>query len=274
MANLDQNGIPISPFLKWAGGKRWFAQEHRDLFGIERNRYIEPFLGSGAVFFKVDPSQAILSDINKDLILTYIALRSHPREIERALKKHHRNHSKDYYYTIRSSSPKTDIQRASRFIYLNRTCWNGLYRVNLNGEFNVPIGTKTTVVLPTDDFLGVSQMLQKADIRCCDFEATIDDAEENDLLFIDPPYTILHNTNGFVKYNEAIFSWNDQLRLRDSIRRAIARGAKVILTNANHHSIKNLYEGIGQHRVVSRPSLISGTCRGRGIYEELVIQSL
>ncbi|MCP4319948.1 MAG: hypothetical protein GY789_29200 [Hyphomicrobiales bacterium] len=115
------------------------------------------------------------------------------------------------------------------------TCWNGLYRVNRKNEFNVPIGTKTNVVLANDDFHGTSRALLGADILCQDFEATLDGTGPNDFVFVDPPYTVKHNFNGFLKYNDKIFSWSDQLRLRDVVLRAVRRGAFVLVTNATTH---------------------------------------
>lgn len=212
--------MKVLPFLKWAGGKRWFVESHSELIEIGPRRYIEPFLGSGAVFFSLDVRESLLSDSNKDLIEVYGAIRDDYKRVYKHLKLHHKNHSKDYYYKIRAFSPRTKYTRAARFIYLNRTCWNGLYRVNTLGKFNVPIGTKQNVILDTDDFEKVSNKLQNSQLVCADFEAVIDQAGPNDFLFVDPPYTVQHNYNGFVKYNEKIFSWEDQLRLKESLQNA------------------------------------------------------
>ena len=203
----------VQPFLKWAGGKRWFVKNHDDLLPEKFNCYYEPFLGSGAVFFHLEPKEAVLSDANPHLIETYQAIKDDWRQVLHYLKKHQRHHDKDYYYEMRGRNCKTKHTRAAKFIYLNRTCWNGLYRENLKGVFNVPIGTKTAVVLDTDDFEEVSRILQNVDLKYCDFEKTIARAESGDFIFVDPPYTVAHNNNGFVKYNQNIFSWEDQVRL-------------------------------------------------------------
>lgn len=158
-------------------------------------------------------------------------------------------------------------------VYLNRTCWNGLYRVNKKGEFNVPIGTKTNVLLEEDNFELLSNILQFVNLDSCDFEITIDKAKKNDFIFVDPPYTVKHNLNGFVKYNENIFSWQDQIRLKNSISRAIDRGAHVLVTNANHKSIEELYKGCGKMILLNRASVIAGKAEARGIYSELAIKS-
>lgn len=167
---------------------------------------------------------------------------------------------------------RTPESRAAQFIYLNRTCWNGLYRVNLEGKFNVPIGTKQNVILETDDFEATSRLLVGAELVCGDFEKVISRAGENDFVFVDPPYTVKHNYNGFIKYNESIFSWDDQVRLRDSVKTASNRGAKVLVTNACHESIRDIYEDIGELIVLDRASVIAGKSTARGRYEEMVIK--
>jgi DNA adenine methylase len=147
-----------------------------------------------------------------------------------------------------------------------------LYRVNLRGQFNVPIGTKDNAVLDSDNFAAVARMLKNAELRAGDFEATIDLARSKDLVFVDPPYTVKHNLNGFVKYNEKLFSWEDQERLRDCVIRASNRGAVIVVTNANHHSVKDLYKGVGVQRTLTRSSVLAASSDHRGQYQELIIQ--
>lgn len=260
----------VKPFIKWAGGKRWLVDNIHFKVPDFPGRYIEPFLGGGAVFFHLAPRQAILSDINSRLIDTYRAVRLDWRRVERELKRMHALHSKDFYYAERGRARRTLHTRAAQFLYLNRTCWNGLYRENLNGKFNVPIGTKTQVILPDDDFESASVILQNADIRACDFEETLHEATEGDLVFLDPPYTTAHNANGFVKYNQKIFSWGDQIRLRNAAEAAALRGAKVVLTNADHETIYDLYSSLGEPEIVSRASVISGNASARGRTTEVL----
>lgn len=269
--NKDNENFDLKPFLMWAGGKRWFIKQHSTIFPDNFNQYIEPFLGSGAVFFKIKPAQAILSDINKELIDTYSAIKKNWEEVFSRLKKHHSLFNKDYYYKIRLSEPQDLYDKAARLIFLNRTCWNGLYRVNNKGQFNVPIGTKVDVVREDDNFAAISKILQNANLQQSDFEDIIDKAKENDLLFVDPPYTVRHNDNGFIKYNEQIFSWEDQIRLSEAIVRAKKRGAKVILTNANHKSIKKLYKNDFELLTVARKSILSGKSEYRGTVSELIV---
>lgn len=261
----------IVPPLKWAGGKRWFAIKHRDLLPATYNKYIEPFVGSAALFFTLKPQNAVLADVNPELINLYSIIRSSPTILKNKLAHHHRLHSKEYFYKMRDSSPRSEVGRAARFLYLNRTCWNGLYRVNMKGKFNVPIGTKTSVLLNTDDFEGVAGVLSTATLLCSDFESVIDLAGFNDFVFVDPPYTVAHNLNGFVKYNEVLFSWADQERLREAVIRAKNRGAKILITNAAHASVRELYAEFEQIPV-SRAGVIAGKSTARGKFDELVIR--
>jgi DNA adenine methylase len=263
----------LKPFLKWAGGKRWFVYNHADLLPIKYNRYIEPFLGSGAVFFHLCPEKAILSDSNKELIDTYMALKENVTLVQRYLEEHHKKHSPEYYYKIRNSRPKSLAERAARFIYLNRTCWNGLYRVNLHNIFNVPIGTKSSVLFQDDCFDKISDALRGVELYPHDFETIIDKAGEDDFLFVDPPYTVRHNNNAFIKYNEKLFTWSDQERLFCALKRAKNRGVHVVGTNACNKSVIELYEETFSLLSVSRHSSISSKMETRKKYEELVIMT-
>lgn len=268
---LDQKPI-IVPFLKWAGGKRWLVSDYPNLFPEEYKAYVEPFLGSGAVYFYLLPDRAILGDANADLIEAYQQIKENWKAVTKVLQSYHRLHDKDFYYGIRSTDFKDPVKKAAKFIYLNRTCWNGLYRVNLNGNFNVPIGTKKNVILNTDDFEAVSQQLGNTELNASDFENIIEQAQAGDFLFVDPPYTVKHNLNGFVKYNDQLFSWDDQVRLRDCIDNAVVKGVKVLLTNADHESIHELYNGIGEMISLDRLSVISGNANARGRYSELIVK--
>lgn len=263
----------VLPFLKWAGGKRWLADSYTHLFPKTFGCYFEAFLGSGAVFFSLRPNNAVLADVNKELIECYSTIRDQWQEVVAHLKIHHRQHSKQYYYEIRNRMPRLPATRAARFIYLNRTCWNGLYRVNLGGDFNVPIGTKKNVLLDTDNFEELSNVLRETELVVSDFEAVIERAKAGDLIFADPPYTVRHNLNGFVKYNEKIFHWDDQVRLRDCLQRASDRGCLIFLTNANHPSILNLYRNNFDIIPLERCSVIAAKAIDRGRYEELVIRN-
>lgn len=262
----------VTPFLKWAGGKRWFVQRHADLLPKTFNRYIEPFLGGGSVFFYLQPKQSLLGDTNPDLIAAYSGIKQNWKGVVKSLQYHSRQHSDEHYYSIRDRCPKESIPRASRMIYLNRTCFNGIYRVNLRGEFNVPRGTKDSVLLDSDRFDQMAKLLEGADIRVADFEVLINDAQAGDFVFADPPYTVRHNFNGFVKYNEKLFSWQDQERLAKALIRAKKRGVHILSTNANHSSIRELYDGYGFKLITtSRFSSIAASSEHRKQFDELII---
>lgn len=264
----------LSPFLKWVGGKRWFVHHHKALFPKQFNRYFEPFLGGGAVYFHLQPRRAVLSDLNPEVIAAYQAIKEQWVGLKKSLAHHQRAHNDDeaYYYDVRERAPTKLVPIASRMIYLNRTCFNGIYRVNKQGGFNVPRGTKDSVLMDTDDFKAMAALLAGAELRVGDFEAVIDEADEGDLVFADPPYTVRHNFNGFIKYNEVLFSWADQERLAAALKRAGKRGAKIIATNANHHSVKSLYASWDfLTHSVSRFSQVSADGGSRRQFEELVI---
>jgi DNA adenine methylase len=266
-----QKKVEVVPFLRWAGGKRWLVKRYSHLLPTKFDRYVEPFLGSGAVFFYLQPYSAILSDLNPELIETYLAIKQDWKQVYKSLIIHENKHCKEYYYKVRSTYYNLLTARAARFIYLNRTCWNGLYRVNLKGIFNVPLGTKQNVLLSTDDFETVASILQGVDIVESDFKKIIDNTNSGDFLFVDPPYTIQHENNGFVKYNERLFKWEDQIRLHDCLLKATQRGVKVILTNASHSSILKLYENDFSITPVLRYSIIAGLSSSRKVSEELII---
>lgn len=263
--------LRTKPFLKWAGGKRWLINHPSFVLPPFDGTYIEPFLGSAAVFLSLRPKRALLSDSNDRLIETYQAIRDDWRTVVRLLGKHHARHSKSYYYEQRSRRPTSINSRAALFIYLNRACWNGLYRVNKLGEFNVPIGTKDWILSRDDDFAGVADALRPAGLVTCDFSYSIETAGRGDLVFVDPPYTVAHNFNGFVKYNERIFSWDDQIRLSEACYKARERGATVVITNADHPSIELLYAKRSDVKRLTRRSVISGKPTGRTLTTELLI---
>jgi DNA adenine methylase len=261
----------VAPLVKWAGGKRWAVPRLLDTFPKAFNRYYEPFFGSGAAFFAIKPSRAVISDANEELMTTYRAIKDSWQHVWQHLEDHARRHSSQYYYDVRAKRPKGKVQIAARFLYLNRTCWNGLYRVNRRGIFNVPKGSKETVLLSTDAPSEVANALKRATILTGDFEKIIDTARAHDLVYADPPYSVNHNKNGFLKYNESIFTWADQERLAACIGRARERGVFVVVSNANHKSIRALYGSGFALRTVYRSSVISSASESRGRASELVI---
>jgi DNA adenine methylase len=261
----------MKPFLKWAGGKRWLVRRYPQLFDIDFDRYVEPFVGSGAVFFHLQPERSVISDVNPALINVYSSLRSDHRLVWTYLLEHARNHSDEYYYEVRSKSLRSEASRAAQFLYLNRTCWNGLYRENLRGEFNVPRGTKDTVIFDDDDFAAVSEALATTKITAGDFEVILSGVGKGDFVFVDPPYTVKHNANGFVKYNESIFSWNDQVRLAKAVEAKARSGASILVTNAYHPTVVDLYKDFASVLPIERSSILSGDKAYRGKTQEALI---
>ncbi len=244
--NMDYSfNSGVSPFIKWLGGKRWLTPVlERELDGIKVRRYIEPFLGGAATYFHFRFRPAMLSDINKDLINTYVQVRDNVTEVLRRLKPIIID--SNHYYEMRDSNPGDGIDRAVRFLYLNRTAFGGIYRVNADGRFNVPFGNyaRGTEILWRESLLvKASEALQGTNILSADFEEPLKKAGRGDLIYCDPTYTTMHNNNGFRKYNEKSFSWSDQIRLSEACHKASSRGAMVIVSNACHEEIAELYCG-------------------------------
>lgn len=244
------------------------------MFPERFGNYVEPFVGSGAVFFALLPESAVLADTNRELIETYEAIVSEPGKVIAALKIHSRKHDSEYYYKVRESKPYSAHGKAARMIYLNRTCFNGLYRVNSRGKFNVPRGTRNSVIFEEDNFHGIASILERVQFKCEDFEETLEHCIKGDLAFVDPPYTVKHNTNAFIKYNERMFSWDDQIRLAGCLTRLAQRGVQVVMTNADHCAIRELYpRKIWKLRSLSRTSLLASDSDRRGGTTELLVTS-
>jgi DNA adenine methylase len=198
-------------------------------------------------------------------------LQQHWELIDEQLRALQKQHSIDLYYRIRAVRPIDPLERALRFIYLNRTCFNGIYRVNKGGDFNVPIGSKDTVEYPKGYLKTIADCLATASLQVAGFDDTINTAGKGDFVFIDPPYTVRHNNNNFVKYNSKLFSWSDQLKLASAIKRAARRGAEIMLSNANHYSVRELYRGFGNHCRIKRSSILAAEPLHRGKTTELLI---
>jgi DNA adenine methylase len=261
----------MRPFLRWAGGKRWLAKQ--DVLALsDTTKLIEPFVGGGALFFSRKWETAILSDVNPFLINAYNWMKEDYETLFYFLIEHFDSHSSEHYYDVRARMSGASVQDAADFIYLNRACFNGLFRVNLGGRFNVPIGTKVYELRDMSDFERWSTRLDSAEIRLADFEETIDACGQGDFIFADPPYTVNHNSNGFIEYNEKIFSWDDQVRLHNCLVRAAERGARFALTNADHVTVRELYDGCPL-QTIERGSEMAGRTSARGKTTEVVITS-
>ncbi len=264
----------IKPCLRWAGGKSWLVKYLGDL--LPRNGYLnyhEPFLGGASVFLHLKPrATAFLSDLNTELINTYIAIRNQPLEVIDVLSSY--RNTEEFYYDIRSYNPNTDAEKAARFIYLNHTSFNGIYRVNLRGEYNVPYGYRKKDFLDKDSLLSVSGALQGAVLRPGDFDIVRDNIHEYDLVFLDPPYTVSHNDNGFIKYNQTIFSLEDQVRLSALVRFINEAGAYYILTNAAHEAIVEIFDNGDRRIELRRASTIGGVNAQRGQTSEYLFTNI
>lgn len=262
------NKNTVKPFLKWAGGKRWLIPKIKHLLPASFQKYYEPFVGAGALFFYLEPDDAVLSDINKELINAYIQIRDSLPNIITRLKK--LKYSKTIYMKMRTLIPKNHVERAVRFIYLNRTCWNGLYRENRNGEFNVPFGRYSNpTICDEQNLVAASRLLQKKKIICSDFQNVIKKANRGDFVYLDPPYTTKGDSN-FLEYNAKLFSWEDQKRLARGAHILNKRKCLVMVTNVNKPVIRKLYKGFSI-MTVCRTSLIAGQNENRGKVRELLI---
>lgn len=238
----------------------------------EFNRYYEPFLGGGALFFACRPARATLSDTNADLINCYECVRAAPEDVIRCLKSLPNN--KRTYLEVRDWQPRSPVKRAARFIYLATLSFNGIYRVSLKGKFNVPYGKKTHLdVAQAHRIRNAARALKGVSLECADFEDSLAGARRGDLVYLDPPYTVAHGANGFLKYNARIFSWADQTRLAKTAHDLARRGCHVLITNACHPSLRELYSGMTQIEV-SRHSRIAPSVQHRRRVSELIISNL
>ena len=277
---LNQStGIRPRPFLKWAGGKRQLLPELfarlPDCFAA----YHEPHVGSGVLFFELASRgalpQAYLSDVNPSLIDTYVAVRDQVEDVIAVLKKHQRKHDQDYYYLVRAIDPSrlSLAGRAARIIYLNKTCYNGLYRENKSGQFNVPFGRyKNPTICDAVNLRAVSRALQGADIARRNYDSVRDWAKPGDFVYFDPPYHPLSATSSFTAYDRKGFSEDDQRGLRDVFGELAQRGVHVMLSNSDTPLIRELYAGFNIGRVYASRSINSKGNR-RGKIAELIIRS-
>jgi DNA adenine methylase len=214
------------------------------------------------MFFYLCPAKAEISDVSDRLIELYRAVRRHPEGILKYLRP--LRPSRTAFNRIKKLKPQSDYELAGSFIFLNRACWNGLYRVNSDGVFNVPYGwPKTNVLIDENNFRQCATQLRRRSvtIRCQDFEEIGDRVCKGDFVFFDPPYVTSHNMNGFVDWNERLFSWKDQIRLALLTRRLIAKGANVLVTNADHEDVRELYRGIYYKKLLRYSTLAADKSR-------------
>lgn len=266
----------VPTFVKWAGGKKQLLSEIVKFMPKKFNNYIEPFVGSGTVYFFIQKNfdgKAFISDINKELITAFEVVRDNPMELINLLKIHRSSHNKEYYYKIRALDVEklNPIEASARFIYLNKTCFNGLYRVNSKGKFNVPMGNyRNPSIFNEKDLMVASQLLKRAKIDVLDFMEIVNHVKKGDFVYFDPPYYPLSRTSSFTSYAKEAFLEKEQKALADIFRQLDNKGCFIMLSNSDCEFIRNLYIGFNIHVVKARRSI---SCIGskRGKINELII---
>ena len=247
----QQVAVEPKPFVKWAGGKRQLLAELEKSFPKQFGTYFEPFLGGGALLFdllaKKPNLKCSVSDLNSDLVLAYVTIRDKLGRLIESLENHSKNYHKDstgYYYEIRKQEPKSQIEKVSRLLFLNKTCFNGLYRVNSKGKFNVPLGRYTNPnIVNRENLTTVSKFLQsdKIKISCRDFESILNDAKKGDFVYFDPPYQPVSDTANFTSYTHRDFTEDDLQRLADLANQLNSKGLHVLLSNSNTKIVKKIF---------------------------------
>ena len=273
------------PFIKWVGGKRGLLEQILPLFPKKFNNYYEPFVGGGAIFFELfskgllTNKKVILSDINRELINTYDVVKNNPFELINQLEIYKEQHSKEFYYQIRELDRKEDydklsnLEKATRFIYLNKTCFNGLYRVNKKGYFNTPLGSyKNPNIADRDVILSASEALQNVTIKHQSFKKILEEAQKGDLVYFDPPYYPLNDTSNFTSYDSNCFLEDEQFELFEAFDKLSDMGVKVVQSNSDTEFIRNLYKNY-DIQIVNANRFINSKSNGRGKITEVLIRS-
>ncbi len=272
------------PFVKWAGGKRQLLPVISNHVPEKFEHYFEPFLGGGAVFFHLVPQERqakwFISDLNSDLVLSYVTIRDKVRELVSALETHSTQYFEDpssYYYKIRESNPKGQIDKVSRLIFLNKTCFNGLYRVNSKGKFNVPLGKYVNPnIVNKENLVAVSKVLQSKNIsiKCQDFEQAIKNTSSGDFVYLDPPYQPVSDTANFTSYTNGDFNFSDQKRLYAKFKALDKRGVKVLLSNSKSPKILQLFKEFSDGIIeISANRFINSVSQLRTGHQELLIKN-
>ncbi len=272
------------PFVKWAGGKRQLIQELSKNFPKEHGTYFEPFLGGGAVLFHIlthNPKQrCVVSDVNSELISTYISIRDKVEELISMLQNHSENYSNDskkYYYEIRQNVPKNQLEKTARLIFLNRTCFNGLYRVNSKGKFNVPLGRYTNPNIVNEQNLRVVSEILKSNkiiIKCRGFNTILDESKKNDFIYFDPPYQPVSKTANFTSYTNKDFSYEDLMRLADLSKCLDEKGCHVLLSNSNSQKVRSLFSDKSwKIKEIAVNRAINSNSKNRTGHSELLIKN-
>lgn len=272
----------VQPFLKWAGGKRQLLSEIRKFYPRRYGIYFEPFVGAGAVLFDLQPRETVINDANGELITVYRIIKNDPEELITLLKQHEEKNTKEYFYQLRSLDRDhafealTEVQRAARIIYLNKTCFNGLFRVNSQGQFNVPYGSyKKPLIVDEIVIRAVSHYLleSRIDISNDDFEEAVSGAARGDFVYLDPPYDPISDTSSFTGYSLPSFNKEEQKRLKNVCDDLTRRRCKVLLSNSATNFIRDLYSDTTRYTIVEVTANrnINSVAAGRGKISELLI---
>lgn len=279
--NIDIIEYNSKPFLKWAGGKRKLLSKIQHYIPKDFSTYYEPFIGGGAVLFYLLPQKAIISDVSEELVNVYRVIKNNVDELIEDLKKH--KNEKEYYYKTRALDREkgfanlSNIFKASRIIYLNKTCYNGLFRVNKNGYFNVPFGRyKNPDIVNEENLRSVSQYLNGNDIEIlnADFEDALKDVKKGDFVYLDPPYHPLSETSSFTSYTNNGFNVNEQKRLKKVCDRLNKIGCKFLLSNSDSNLVMDLYKDYRETiEKVQVPRSINCKASGRGKINEVLIRN-
>lgn len=269
----------VQPFVKWVGGKRQLLLSIRPLIPSKIGRYYEPFLGGGAVFLDKQPSSAVVNDFNSELINCYLVVKNHPEELLVACALH--PNTSEHFYAVREQDrdPKfglmSPINRAARLLYLNKTCFNGLFRVNSQGQFNVPFGSyKNPVIAEPTVIKAVSRYLNAAQIefRNGDFAVAVWDAAKDDFVYFDPPYDPVSDTASFTGYSIDGFSRDQQTRLKEVCDDLTDRGVKLLLSNSDTPFIRELYcDSRYKFQTVQARRNVNSVATGRGKVDEVLV---
>lgn len=285
MTVLQSSFLEPKPFIKWAGGKRALLPELLRLMPESFNNYFEPFIGGGALFFELtrlgllNGKKAYLFDANDELINTYQTVKKHPKKLLGQLKEFQAKHSEEFYYATRAMDREPNFKslptevRAARFIYLNKTCFNGLWRVNSKGYHNVPSGKyKNPTIYDEGVIMAASAALQNAQIQNADFAKVLDFADKGDFVYFDPPYYPLNATSSFTAYHENVFLDEEQKRLYGVFKKLAGGGVSVMHSNSDTEFIKELYKGYDIEFVeVNR--FINSKSSGRGKIREIITRN-
>ena len=263
--------------LKWAGGKRKLLPSMIERIPDSFNRYVEPFVGGGAMFFELKNrgwiTSAILSDVNSELISLYTIIRDSPEQLIESLEDIDYRNNREAFNRAREefNSNPLPVRKAALMIYLNRHCFNGLYRVNFSGKFNVPFGRYNNPVIPgKEQIIEVSASLKHVDLKCCDFENSIREAREEDFVYLDPPYQPISETSSFTSYSSGGFGEKEQRRLAKAFRDASSSGVFLMLSNSDSSLIRELYSDFNISNVLAARS-INSNGKGRGKINEVLI---